>query len=384
MKRSKFVLLASLLFSLSVLPATATSGTQGVLGTPVEGTIVSGVGVISGYHCASKNIEVFIDGASIGKAGAGTRLLGTQGVCGRTDTGFSLLYNFNNLANGQHTVSVNADDAFLESHTFYSVQSGGTPWLSGASKTVAVADFPTPNQTATLEWVQSVQNFVVTDIQTSAGSSAAGVYDLNLSNGYYMTTLLEDGQFWGLYGRSDGYIYGMIQGNGVLSNTTLSSSNVKDFYYTGSVSSGSVSASFGSEGNIGGTLMSSSGSKTFTGAKAAASSYDYNSPAALPDVAGSWSLASLQGQSASMTIGANGAFSGLSSGCSFGGAITPRPSGKNVFNVTLVFGGSPCALPRQSATGIAVSYLLSNGSRQLIMVGVDTSRNNGTALFGVR
>jgi len=149
---------------------TATPGTPpppqnvGVLGTPGEGSTVSGVGVISGYHCTSKNIDVQIDGVSIGKAGAGTTLLGTQSVCGRTDTGYSLLYNFNNLTNGPHTIAVYADGVLLETNAVTTVQSGGTNWLSGVSRTVSVPDFPQFGQSATLQWVQSYQNFLITDI----------------------------------------------------------------------------------------------------------------------------------------------------------------------------------------------------------------------------
>jgi len=140
------------------------AGATGVLGTPVDGTIVSGVGVISGYHCTSKDIEVFIDGVSLGKAGAGTQLLGTQGVCGRTDTGFSLLYNFNNLPNGQHTFSVYADGVLFDQHTVTTFQSGGMPWLSGQSAAYTLPDFPAAGQTATVQWVQSYQNFLITSI----------------------------------------------------------------------------------------------------------------------------------------------------------------------------------------------------------------------------
>ena len=136
----------------------------GAVGTPVKGSVVSGVGVISGYHCTSKNIEVRIDGASIGKAGAGTTLLGTQGVCGRTDTGYSLLYNFNNLADGPHVVSVYADGVPLDHSAFAVLRSGGIPWLDGASRRLTLTDFPTAGRTATLDWVQSYQNFVITGL----------------------------------------------------------------------------------------------------------------------------------------------------------------------------------------------------------------------------
>jgi hypothetical protein len=136
----------------------------GALGTPPDGATVSGVGVISGYHCQSRDIEVRIDGTSLGKAGAGTTLLGTAGVCGRTDTGYSLLYNFNNLAEGPHVVSVYADGVLLQSTGFTSVRSGGVPWLADARRMITVADFPAPGRTATLEWQTSYQNFLVTGV----------------------------------------------------------------------------------------------------------------------------------------------------------------------------------------------------------------------------
>ncbi|HNG55607.1 MAG TPA: hypothetical protein PLR85_19665, partial [Nitrospira sp.] len=142
----------------------APAGT-GLLGTPVDFSTVSGVGVISGYHCSSKDIDVHIDGSWAGKAGAGTRLLGTQSVCGRTDTGYSILYNFNNLSNGLHVITVSADGIPLDSHTVWTVQSGGKPWLTGMTKTVTVPDFPTAGRTAVLEWIQSYQNFLITDIK---------------------------------------------------------------------------------------------------------------------------------------------------------------------------------------------------------------------------
>ncbi|MDZ7585526.1 MAG: hypothetical protein U0938_11960 [Thiobacillus sp.] len=142
----------------------STAGAAGVLGTPVDGTIVSGVGVISGYHCTSKNIDVYIDGVSIGKAGAGTTLGGTLDVCGHTDTGYALLYNFNNLTNGQHTFTVYADGVLFDTHTVTTFQSGGMPWLSGKSAGYTLPNFPEVGQTATVHWVQSYQNFLITSI----------------------------------------------------------------------------------------------------------------------------------------------------------------------------------------------------------------------------
>lgn len=160
--------------------------TVGTLGTPPDGSTVSGVGVISGYHCSSKDIDVYIDGISIGKAGGGTTLLGTQQVCGRTDTGYSLLYNFNNLTPGDHTVSAYADGTLFATATFRTTQSGGQQWLSGVSKSISIQDFPSAGQVATLQWTQSYQNFVITNVtdvvQAPLPSVPTDVYEAMLEN----------------------------------------------------------------------------------------------------------------------------------------------------------------------------------------------------------
>ncbi|HEU0189448.1 MAG TPA: hypothetical protein VFQ97_05570 [Gallionella sp.] len=85
-----------------------------------------------------------------------------------------------------------------------------------------------------------------------------------------------------------------------------------------------------------------------------------------------------------MTIATNGSFTGSSGGCLFSGTFTPRASGKNIFDFTTTFGAAPCTLPGQTATGIAINYLLANGTRQFVVAGVDTGRTVGTAVFGVR
>lgn len=144
--------------------APAESGSIGVMATPTHATTVSGIGVIAGYHCTSKSVEIFIDGVSKGMAGSGTTI-GTQSACGRTDTGYSLLYNFNNLTPGLHTVEARAGGATFALHTVNTVQSGGTQFLTGVEWRGTVPDFPSDGKNATIEWKQTLQNFVITSIR---------------------------------------------------------------------------------------------------------------------------------------------------------------------------------------------------------------------------
>lgn len=183
----------------------------GVLGTPNDGGVVSGVGTISGYHCSSPNLEILIDGVSAGKAGTGTTLLGTRSICGHTNTGFSLLYNFNNLDEGQHSVTVLAEGKEFGRATFRTVRSGGVPWLTGVDKTIAVTDFPVPGKSTTLNWMQSFQNFMAVDPNTPEATP----------NQYVATPSV------GLLGTPNNG--GSISGIGVISGYHCASKNIEVF-----------------------------------------------------------------------------------------------------------------------------------------------------------
>lgn len=159
---------------------------QGSLENPVAGGTESGIGVISGWHCTASIITVTIDGASLGKAGSGTGRGDTTSICGRSNTGFSLLFNYNDLTPGSHTISAYADGQLIETRQFNTVQSGGASFVTGISKTATISDFPSNGRTATLQWSQAKQNFVVTGI---SGSSQAvnlialeGAYSQNVTS----------------------------------------------------------------------------------------------------------------------------------------------------------------------------------------------------------
>jgi hypothetical protein len=175
---------------------------QGSLENPVAGRTESGIGAISGWHCSASNITATIDGASIGKAGSGTDRGDTASVCGRVDTGFSLLFNYNVLAPGSHSISVYADGQLLETRQFNTVQSGGAEFVTGLSKTVTIFDFPSSGKTATLQWSQAKQSFVVTEI--SDGGS--GVADMSSLYGAYTQVINVSafGSSCSIYGASSG------------------------------------------------------------------------------------------------------------------------------------------------------------------------------------
>lgn len=179
MKINRKALLATVLF-------TPGAFAQGALENPAAFGSESGIGIISGYHCTAKNIAFKINGLDVGKAGAGTDRGDTQALCGRSDTGFSLLFNFNLLEPGTHSVSMYADGQLFETRNFLTVRSAGQEFAKGKSRTILIADFPQAGHSARLDWVTSKQTFAVTDVGPNAAanhacdltSSLHGVWDI--------------------------------------------------------------------------------------------------------------------------------------------------------------------------------------------------------------
>jgi hypothetical protein len=220
--------------------------------------------------------------------------------------------------------------------------------------------------------------------------TAEGVYGGTLvgsSGNAFEALILENGDFWSIYGQDSGSIfsvYGFVQGKGTSANgTSFTASDVKDFGYVPPLS-GTLTATYNSTAKtINGTVVSGNGSVTFSGGPIAGSLYNYNSAANLSAIAGQWAVASSLGGTISVNVTANGAVTTIQGGCTSSGSITARSSGKNVFNVTLT-NGSACVAPNQTLTGIAIVYPLGTGQTQLIAAVTDSSRTTGIAIFGIR
>jgi hypothetical protein len=200
--------------------------------------------------------------------------------------------------------------------------------------------------------------------------------------------VLENDEFWALYGTQSTSLFavaGFLQGTGISNNGTYTSSNARDFGFNPALA-GTANATYNATAKtIAGSVAASAGTVTFSGGPIAGSLYNYNTPALLSSVSGTWSLTALTGEGISLNVSSTGAFTANSAfGCTFSGTMTPRPSGKNVFNVSLTFGASPCVLAGQPASGIALVYPIATGRTQLIFAGTNTARTTGTAAFGTR
>jgi len=222
---------------------------------------------------------------------------------------------------------------------------------------------------------------------TAAAIRADGLWTGLTSTGAVINTLiLENNEFWALFGTSQsGYLYvqGFDQGTGTLTGTSFAGS-VREYYPNKSSQTGTFSATLTPGVSLNGSVTSTAGTSTFTQVPFNSSLYVYDKPASIADITGTWNGAFLDTTSGTVTISATGGVSGTNNGCSFTGTATPRASGKNVFNVSVTFGAGNCLLPGQTATGIGINYLLTNGKREIIVGILDSSKILSALFFAQR
>ena len=160
-----------------------TAELMGLLENPGPASFQSGVGVISGWVCEAETVEIEIapeTGAAVRYVAAyGTERLDTARradgtpLCGDTDNGFGLLFNWNRLGDGEHTVVAYVDGEEL-GRAVVTVTTLGHEFLRDVAGTCTVDAFPSPGETVTLVWQQNSQNFVIADGSPPSGVNRAG------------------------------------------------------------------------------------------------------------------------------------------------------------------------------------------------------------------
>ena len=209
----------------------------------------------------------------------------------------------------------------------------------------------------------------------------------------FQLLLLEDGTYYTLAGTGTGSAFtveGFIEGSGTetdsavdSTSTQFMSNNARDFSSQPPTPFSFSATTVINVGITGGFYASGGVNVQLIGAPISTTLYDYNAAAQLSDVVGSWDF-SAEGQvEVTLTISSNGTYSGTDvDGCSSSGTLTPRPSGKNVFNVTYLDGPAPCPEPGLSATGVAFVTTPASGPRRLYLMGTTPNRSEGFAVFG--
>lgn len=266
-----------------------------------------------------------------------------------------------------------------------------TPIATGAAYSVTARTQPVGQRCVVSNGSGNVATANISNVSVRCGADAEGAYVGTLTgstNSAFQLVILENGEYWAIYGNQTPatfFVSGLVQGTGVSNNGTFTSSDLKDFGFFPAIA-GALNSTYNlATLAFSGTAAFSIGTVGFVASPATASTYNYNTAASLTTVSGAWALTASTGESVAVSISPTGVYSASTNlGCTFSGTVTPRPSGKNVFNVTYTFGPAPCALPGQAATGIAITFPVSAGKTQLIVGGVNSARNAGTVAFGTR
>ena len=138
------------------------------LEVPASGATMSGIGLISGWACLGGTLEAEISDASGGVSTValshGTSRADTESVCGDSDNGFSATVNWSLFAAGPKTIRLLQNGAEVGAARAFSVLPFDREFISGASGMCSIGDFPTAGESATVEWDEPQQRFVVTGI----------------------------------------------------------------------------------------------------------------------------------------------------------------------------------------------------------------------------
>ena len=206
----------------------------------------------------------------------------------------------------------------------------------------------------------------------------------------FRMVVLENGDYYSLYGANkpeNFQLQGFDQGTPTLSGDTLKGA-LTEFDNNNKPAKGMLDATVVAGSSIKGVLTNAMGTSTgeFTATPLSQKypGYDYNATAYTTDVQGNWTVTSLNTSSEKIAINDKGVVTGSIKGCSFSGTVSPRSTGKNVLNMGLLFGPSPCEYANQGVSGIAMNYDLGNGKRELLVALMDPIKAHGYAFSAQR
>jgi hypothetical protein len=161
--------MAKRLTAILVSLAPALTFAAGSLENPQPGGRESGIGLVSGWYCNASRIDIEVDGTTLYQAAYGTGRGDTQATCGRSNTGFALLINWNTLGAGLHQVRALADGVEFARATATVVTLGGE-FQQGKRGTMRLDNFPDIGKGVIVEWQESKQNFAIRDFVQSVPS----------------------------------------------------------------------------------------------------------------------------------------------------------------------------------------------------------------------
>jgi hypothetical protein len=226
---------------------------------------------------------------------------------------------------------------------------------------------------------------------TTTGAKLDGAYEGTVVNGAdapRITMLaLENDEIWLHYGAgttSLTTLEGVALINGTSSNGSYASSSLIDFPGNEAIGSGSLTGTYVNRTSFNGSIqiVGQTGAGTVSATALPTTRYNYDQAASVSAIVGTWPIVTASNEPGTMSVAANGTFTGTLGGCTLGGTLVPRPSGKNVFNLSINFTGpGDCTF---TASGIAYSTISTTGSTILWLGLANAARTDGGSLRGQR
>ena len=211
-----------------------------------------------------------------------------------------------------------------------------------------------------------------------------GAFSGSLSNGVQLTDLvLDDGSFWSFYSTSSNGIGGFSTGKVNFEADRKFTMTFIDFAKPGNKPVPGNGSGVYTSTSAAGSVTKEGKTLSFEVAAIPVKNYVYKTAASVAAIVGSWSGDLLDGEKGSLDVLAEGIFSGSSSnGCNFKGTFSNN--NVNIFNVLVTFGGTPCALPGETASGIGLSTLGDDGKNYLVVAVTNASKNVGSLFYAKR
>ncbi|BDU51962.1 hypothetical protein [Limnohabitans sp. INBF002] len=212
--------------------------------------------------------------------------------------------------------------------------------------------------------------------------SAEGVWVGSTTSSSGTTTpaiglILDSGEYF--FGTGSDYS-GVSFGTASVSGTTITSTNMQDYYpslnaliqgtFTGSVSTGS---------NLNVNISETYSGTTYTGTGSFTFDTTYNEPSALATIAGTYVSPNAFSSSYTYTVDANGVLTGASTNCTFAGQLTVRNSAKNIYNLSLTTAnttGHTCVVGARTLQGAATYVVMPGRTRRALVLISLASANN--------
>lgn len=157
---------------------TATALAEGALENPQPSGIESGIGLISGWYCTATRIQIQFDNGALIDAAYGTARGDTASVCGDSNNGFGLLWNYNLLGAGTHRVRAFADGV-LFADTNFQINTLGQQFVTGLPPLTHYVTLLGLGKEIELRWQQSKQGFVISDVSHTGWFYSDFIADLN-------------------------------------------------------------------------------------------------------------------------------------------------------------------------------------------------------------